>query len=139
MPLIETTPEHKVAYGKDAEEVMELLVGSKEPLERCLGRLIATGITETIDQWIAAEVERDSRPVDLLTAMLNVQLSLFARVAMCCTRPGGEAALVATMKSYADNLPEVMAGYRSPVMDVTVDAPSPATKKGPSPWLTQES
>jgi hypothetical protein len=138
MTMTKLGDDAKTVSGKDPTAVVEELAGSSEPLERVMARLIATGATDTFDNWLWAEYERGTKPVDIITAYLNFNVSIMARIATTCIIPGYEHQLVKAMKEYAEHLPVIVKQYNNPV--VAADgAKSIPVQKGKSPWLTPES
>ncbi len=56
------------------DETLAELITDPDPQIRLRGRLVATGILDTLTNWTAEELDRGSHPTDVIEALLAVTI-----------------------------------------------------------------
>jgi len=71
------------------DAMLETILLSKEASDRMAGRLVATGLLDTVFKWMRAEMMRSGAdPVDMISAASNVLSATITGVVMQCIDPG---------------------------------------------------
>ena len=79
-----------------SEAVIERLLQSKQPVNRCMARGFASGWHDTAETWMKAELAQGTAPAHILSALTYIYVSLLVSATMTTVRPEGFD-LVATM------------------------------------------
>lgn len=79
-----------VIYGEPSEELIAQLIGHEDPRARLLGRLIATGTTDSIQRWMHAEIERGTESADLVIVLTRFAVMLVGAVVRPTVKEGRE-------------------------------------------------
>lgn len=84
------------------EAVIERLLESKQPVNRCMARGFASGWHDTAETWMKAELAQGTAPAHILSALSYIYVSLLVSATMTTVRPEGFELVATMVKSRVD-------------------------------------